>query len=332
MIESQRAHRGAQPAYDTSGPEFVAGVTSVSEAFVHERLFYLPDLLPAMKRFFIETPSTRIAQFGRVEYDLPEGREYLMPARVGKYDGLKWISSRPGNSEYALERSQSVMVIKNAETGQFLHTLPGTELTPAKTALVTLTALREWKQATAVHSLRVGIIGGGSVARAHLKGIYQEFEGQIETALVFSPRDSGGRLVGDLGLAYPCQLAEKQEIFDACNVIISATTAVAPILTPAGVVDRHEPLFLAGIGFNDLAGDFVAVASNIISEDPLSYQKQSYPFAAALPNYLNARVLGLSELCNSQERLQPNGITIFAPFGTAMTDLAVSLSILDIQP
>ena len=332
MIESQRAHRGAQPANDTTGSEFVAGVTSVSEALVHERLFYLPDLLPAMQQFFKDTPSTRIAQFGRVEYDLPEGREYLMPGRVGKYDGLKWISSRPGNSEYALERSQSIMVIKDAETGQFLHTLPGAELTPAKTALVTLTALREWKESTSVNSLRVGIIGGGSVARAHLKGIHQEFEGHIETALVYSPRDSGGRLVGDFGLAYPCQLAEKQEIFDTCNVIITATTATAPVITPAAIVDRHEPLFIAGVGFNDLAGELAAVASNIISEDPLSYRKQSYPFAAALKNNSDACLLGLSELCNSQVRLQSNGITIFAPFGTAMTDLVLSLSILDIKP
>ena len=326
-------HTSVRAADTLGAPEHPqAEPASISPASVHASLLDLHPHLAALKQLFSRCSSEEIGHFQRSELGLSNGKDYYMPARIGEYDGLKWISSRPQNTQHGLERSQSSITIRDAVSGIDRYQLPAVEITPAKTALVTMIALEAWLNAVD-QPITLGLIGGGSVIRNHLKAAHQLFGDTIQRTRIYSNGTSAERLVGEHGLNYGCELATRQEILTSCNVIISATTSSRPLLEASELTPPERARFIAGVGFNDIDMSVFQQAATILTDDPVGYlSHQDYRLAAYLADDGAAQLHGLSELLRGTTEIPQHGLTLMMPFGTAMADLAVSLEILGINP
>ncbi|NDC38360.1 MAG: hypothetical protein EBZ48_09955 [Proteobacteria bacterium] len=292
------------------------------------------DLLPAMRRLFQTYSAEEIGRYARFEQGVPDGRNYFLPACIGEYEALKVIHSRPANTPLGIERSQSTILISDRASGRHLITLNGVAVTPAKSALTTMVGLRHWLAAVQPESLRVGVFGGGSVARGHIAQLYQLFPEQIAQVLVHSPRQSAAQMVQEISARHPCRVATAAELLSESNVIIAATTARPgePPVRLGSSVDLSVPRFFAGIGFHDVDPALFARAQMIFSEDPLSYRRSQLPLAQFLHANVVVRLVALSELERGECCVPTHGLTLSMQYGTAMTDLAVCLSKLGIDP
>ena len=289
-----------------------------------------------MQQLFRHYSADEIGAHARFEKLLPDGRSknYYMPACIGEYEAEKTIYSRPENLTRGLERSQSTIKIADHRTGVHLCTVSGNEVTPVKTALTTAVALDAWMKTALPDKLRIGVIGGGPLARGHIAACYQLFGEQIESVRACSRESSAEKMVREISARYPCEAAPKKEILEGSNVILlcTATTPDKPALTSDEINIAGRTIFMAGIGFNDICVSLFPRATMLFSEDPVSYSKSQMMLAQFLRMETGQRLASLSDVVSGKERTPAEGLTIFLPYGTAMTDLAVCLKALNIDP
>ena len=292
-----------------------------------------------VKKLFTNFSAEQIHSVGRWDFATSNGHNYYMPAMpIGNFGGDKIIYSRPENltNGLGLERSQSFITIRNNQTGQVMYTLPGTEIAALKTALITTLALENWITRLNVQEISLGIIGGGNVSREHLRASLELFGPRITDIKIYSPRKSGQGLAKEFE-SEGAEFTNLDDLLSKSNVIISSTSSQVPIVNEVNL-NKKGPVFIAGVGFNDLDVSILEMADLIISEDPIGYLKSSLPLKKFLTvggdQDKASPVVTLSDLVqNKPDLTMPTNpsVTLFMPFGTATVDLAVALSMLSLS-
>ena len=99
--------------------------------------------------------------------DRPSARIIALPASIGgpsQVDGLKWISSFPGNVAAGLPRASAVLILNDHDTGYPFACLESSIISATRTAALAASAAA-WLSRGRPRLTRVGFFGAGLIAR-----------------------------------------------------------------------------------------------------------------------------------------------------------------------
>ena len=99
--------------------------------------------------------------------DRPSARIIALPASIGgdvRVDGLKWISSFPGNSSAGIPRASAVLILNDHDTGYPFACLEASIISATRTAALAASAA-DWLSRGRQRPARIGFVGVGLIAR-----------------------------------------------------------------------------------------------------------------------------------------------------------------------
>jgi 2,3-diaminopropionate biosynthesis protein SbnB len=268
--------------------------------------------------------------------DRPESRIIALPASLGgdtdAVDGIKWISSFPGNIASGLPRASAVLVLNDPVTGYPYACLESSLISAARTAGSAALAARELTR-DRPRPRRVGILGTGLIARhvhRYLSALGWEFD-QVSLydlvpgyaqALAGSIDEAQGRPVARVR-------SSAEETIRDSDLIVLATTAGTPHLTDPGWFDHH-PLVLH-LSLRDLAPEVVAGAVNVV--DDVDHCLKAGTSLHLLEQRTGNRdfVAGtLFDALTGALTVPADRTVVFSPFGLGVLDLAVGKHVYDV--
>ena len=190
---------------------------------------------------------------------------YALPAYVGgelPVCGVKWTAHGPAAGPEE-SRIHAAVILNEAEGGKPLAMVNGTEIGAARTGAVTVLALRHLapKQVK-----KVALCGAGGQAVRQLQAVLLALPQAEEIAIWSRGNERNKRLARRFQadaqpLLRPVEYLE--EAVEGADVIIAATSAAAPYLTPECV--RSASLY-CHIGFHEISREAVDAFSYIVAD------------------------------------------------------------------
>jgi ornithine cyclodeaminase/alanine dehydrogenase-like protein (mu-crystallin family) len=184
-------------------------------------------LIAAMEAALAAFSCGRVVQPVRDMLTIEEGRRYLgvMPAVAEDVMGAKLVAFYPANAAAGIPTHHAVIVLLRTDTGEPLAVMDGRLITEMRTAAVSAAATRHLAPAEA----RVlGLLGSGVQAAAHLEALRQ-VRGFAEVR-VWSRNAEHARRFAD---HHRVRATSAEEAVSGADIIVTATSAVAPILKGA---------------------------------------------------------------------------------------------------
>lgn len=202
--------------------------------------------------------------------DRPSDRIIALPASLGgprPVDGLKWISSFPGNVTAGIPRASAVLILNDHDTGYPFACLESSIISATRTAASAAVAA-DWLTRGRPRPAAAGFIGTGLIARyihTYLAGTGWTFD---QTG-VHDP--SPASTAGFRGYLEHSGAPGRITIYDdpgplirASDLIIFATIAGQPHITDPSWF-THNPLVLH-ISLRDLTPQILLTATNIVDD------------------------------------------------------------------
>ncbi|MFR9752370.1 2,3-diaminopropionate biosynthesis protein SbnB [Nocardia sp. 004] len=260
--------------------------------------------------------------------DRPESRIIALPASLGgefSLDGLKWISSFPGNIENGLPRASAVLILNDQSTGFPIACLEGSVISATRTAASAALA------AARLHDggdrpRRITYFGTGLIARyihSFLHGTGWRFQsiGTFDRSPEFAAEFA--RTLEEHGEADEVILHHSPEaaIRDS-DLIVFATTASVPHVTDISWF-QHNPTVLH-ISLRDLAPEIILGSCNILDDIEHCLKAATSPHLAEQMSgsrgFIDAT---LAEVLRGDFQPPRDRPVIFSPFGLGVLDIAV---------
>ncbi len=263
----------------------------------------------------------------------PDGngnRIIALPAYLGsEFDvaGMKWVSSFPANINSGLNRASAVVILNSPLTGQPLAFLEGSIIsakrTAASAALAAKTLHGEDYPAT------IGFVGCGpinfEVAR-FLLAVWPE----VEEFVVFDIDPARAVQFGAKCLALNPRLKitsvrEIASLLSQATVVSLATNAGEPhihslSMCPPGTTILH-------VSLRDLSPEIILACDNVVDDvDHVCRAQTSIHLGEQLTgnrDFIRCTLADVLENAAAPRR-DPDGITIFSPFGLGVLDMALS--------
>lgn len=202
--------------------------------------------------------------------DRPSSRIIALPASLGgplRVDGLKWISSFPGNTGSGLPRASAVLILNDPDTGYPYACLESSVISATRTASSAALAADKLSQGRE-RPLRVGFVGTGLIARyihTHLRATGWEFE---ETGVYDLSADSAEGFRGYLersGAPGRVTVHDKAEsLVRSSDLLVFATIAGSPHVHDPAWFDHH-PLVLH-VSLRDLDPAILLASANFVDD------------------------------------------------------------------
>ena len=266
--------------------------------------------------------------------DRPSSRIIALPASIGgqvRVDGLKWISSFPGNVAAGVPRASAVLILNDHDTGYPFACLEGSIVSATRTAASAALAA-DLLSRNRPRPRRVGFLGTGLIARyihTFLTGTGWSFD---DIGLHDLSTDSAAGFRGYLeqsgGAAEITVYDSAEDVIRASDLVVFATVAAAPHVTDPSWFDHH-PLVLH-VSLRDLAPEILLTATNVV-DDVAHCQK------AGTSTHLAEQLTGnrdfidgtLSDVIEGRVRVPADRTVVFSPFGLGVLDLAVGKFVYD---
>jgi len=266
--------------------------------------------------------------------DRPFCRIIALPASIGgqvRVDGLKWISSFPGNVAAGMPRASAVLILNDHDTGYPFACMEGSIISAARTAALAALAT-EWLGCARPRPTRIGFFGAGLIARyihTYLVGTGWSFD---ETGVHDLSTDSvagfhgylersgaAGRIIG---------YDSAEQLIRASDLVVFATVAARPHVSDLSWFE-HNPLVLH-MSLRDLAPEIVLAAANVVDD-------VEHCMTANTSVLLAERLAGNREfLCGTLDDVMDGRVTlpmdrplVFSPFGLGVLDLALGKHVYD---
>ncbi len=267
--------------------------------------------------------------------DRPDSRIIALPASVGggtAVDGIKWISSFPGNIATGLPRASAVLILNDPATGYPLACMESSIISASRTAASAALAARELSRARGTRPTRIGYVGTGLIARyvhAYLAGIGFEFD---EIGVYdLNPEYAGqfaSRVGPESGDAQVTVHDSAESLIRGSDLVVFATVAASPHVDNPGWFD-HNPLVLH-LSLRDLSTEVVLSAANFVDDVEHCLKADTSPHLAEqklghrdfLDGTLHDVLTGAAEVPADQP-------VIFSPFGLGVLDLALGKYVYD---
>jgi ornithine cyclodeaminase len=268
--------------------------------------------------------------------DKPDSRIIALPASIGgevAVDGLKWISSFPGNVAAGIPRASAVLILNDHETGYPIACLESSIISAARTAASAALAAGKLADARGGdRPRRVGFIGTGLIARylhTYLAGTGWSFEasGVYDLSAEYAAGFAGYlEQAGGNGAITVHDSAES--LIRDSDLVVFATIAGTPhVHDPAWF--SHNPLVLH-VSLRDLSPEVILAATNITDD-------VEHCLKADTSLHLTEQRLGhrgfvdgtLYDVLAGRVDVPADRPVVFSPFGLGVLDLAVGKHVLD---
>lgn len=258
--------------------------------------------------------------------DRPADRIIALPASLGdgfNVDGIKWISSFPGNVAAGIPRASAVLILNDHETGYPFACLESSIISAARTAASAALAAGELHR-DRPRPRTVTFFGSGLIARyihTYLHGTGWDFD---EITVYDHHREYANAFAGYLdghGKAKILIADSPESAVRASGLIVFATTAGAPHVHELGWFE-HNPTVLH-ISLRDLDPTVLRGAVNVLDDVDHCLKANTSPHlleqADGNRDFVDAT---LSDVLSGFE-LDRGKPIVFTPFGLGMLDLAV---------
>ncbi|PGH49855.1 2,3-diaminopropionate biosynthesis protein SbnB [Streptomyces sp. Ru87] len=267
--------------------------------------------------------------------DRPDARIIALPASLGgesPVDGLKWISSFPGNITSGLPRASAVLILNDPATGYPFACLESSVISAARTAGSAALAAQVLGRERGTRPRRAGFVGTGLIARfvhTYLAAAGFEFD---EIGLHDLDAGHAGRFEGYLqesghgGRTVVHSRAE--DLIRSSDLVVFATVAGEPhVSDPAWF--EHAPLVL-NLSLRDLSPEVVLSAVNVV--DDVEHCLKANTSVHLTEQFTGNRdfLAGtLYDVLTGKLRPESGSPLVFSPFGLGVLDLAVGSYVYD---
>ena len=260
--------------------------------------------------------------------DRPSSRIIALPASLGgplRVDGLKWISSFPGNTGSGLPRASAVLILNDPDTGYPYACLESSVISATRTASSAALAADKLSQGRE-RPLRVGFVGTGLIARyihTHLRATGWEFE---ETGVYDLSADSAEGFRGYLersGAPGRITVHDKAEgLVRSSDLLVFATIAGSPHVHDPAWFDHH-PLVLH-VSLRDLDPAILLASANFVDDVEHCLKADTSPHLAEQATGGREFIDGtLDDVLTGRVSVPTDRTVVFSPFGLGVLDLAV---------
>jgi len=266
--------------------------------------------------------------------DRPASRIIALPASIGgqvRVDGVKWISSFPGNVAAGVPRASAVLILNDHDTGYPFACLESSIVSATRTAASAALAADRLSRGRP-RPRRVGFLGVGLIARyihTFLNGTGWSFDEigvhdlSADSAAGFRGylEQSGGG--GDITV-----YDTAEELIRSSDLVVLATVAAEPHVTDPSWFDHH-PVVLH-VSLRDLAPEILLTATNIV-DDVEHCQKANTSTHLAEQNTGSRDFLDgtLNDVIAGRVTVPADRTVVFSPFGLGVLDLAVGKFVYD---
>jgi 2,3-diaminopropionate biosynthesis protein SbnB len=271
--------------------------------------------------------------------DRPADRIIALPASIGgphRVDGLKWISSFPGNVAAGLPRASAVLILNDHDTGYPFACLESSIISATRTAASAAVAAH-WLCASRdgrgrPRPARAGFVGTGLIARyihAYLAGTGWRFD-QIGVHDLSAASAAGFRgYLEESGTDAQITVHDRAEqLIRASDLVIFATIAGQPHVSDPSWFE-HNPLVLH-ISLRDLAPQILLASTNIVDDVEHCLKASTSPhLAEQLTGNRDFLAGTLDDVMTGRVTVPADRPAIFSPFGLGVLDLAVGKYVYD---
>jgi N-[(2S)-2-amino-2-carboxyethyl]-L-glutamate dehydrogenase len=266
--------------------------------------------------------------------DRPTSRIIALPASIGgriRVDGLKWISSFPGNVADGIPRASAVLILNDHDTGYPFACLESSIISATRTAAsAALAADRLGRDRP--RPARVGFFGVGLIARyihTFLAGTGWTFD---EIGVHDLSADSATGFRGYLERSgVPGRITvheEAEQLVRSSDLVVFATVAGRPHVTDPSWFGHH-PLVLH-VSLRDLAPEILLDATNIVDDVEHCLKADTSPHLAeqltGSRDFLDGT---LEDVMAGRVSVPTDRTVVFSPFGLGVLDLAVAKHVYD---
>ncbi len=271
--------------------------------------------------------------------DRPSDRIIALPASIGgphRVDGLKWISSFPGNVTAGLPRASAVLILNDHDTGYPFACLESSIISATRTAASAAVAA-DWLSASRdgrgrPRPARAGFIGTGPIARyihTYLAGTGWTFD-QIGVHDLSAASAAGFRgYLEQSGTT--AQITVHQDtgpLIRSSDLVIFATVAGQPHVSDLSWFE-HNPLVLH-VSLRDLAPQILLASTNIVDDVEHCLKADTSPhLAEQLTGNRDFLAGTLDDVMAGRVTIPADRPTVFSPFGLGVLDLAVGKYVYD---
>ncbi|MER7753341.1 2,3-diaminopropionate biosynthesis protein SbnB [Kitasatospora sp. NPDC097643] len=264
--------------------------------------------------------------------DRPDSRIIALPASIGGdfgVDGIKWISSFPGNITSGLPRASAVLILNDHETGYPFACLESSIISATRTAASAALAAAE------LHAGRdtprtVTFFGTGLIARYIEKYLHGSgftfdqvtiFDTDARYAEGFRSYLTGQGREGEIGIAETAEEAVR-----ASDLVVFATTAGTPHVHELSWF-AHNPVVLH-ISLRDLSPEIILGSTNIVDDVEHCLKADTSPHLAEQATGNREFIAGtLYDVLQGTVELPTDRPLVFSPFGLGVLDLAVGSTV-----
>jgi N-[(2S)-2-amino-2-carboxyethyl]-L-glutamate dehydrogenase len=266
--------------------------------------------------------------------DRPSSRIIALPASIGGdvcVDGLKWISSFPGNVAAGIPRASAVLILNDHDTGYPFACLESSIISATRTAASAALAA-DWLSRGRPRPRRVGFVGAGLIARyihTFLAGTGWSFD---EVGVYDLSADSAAGFRGYLeqfGTAGRVTVYDSaEELIGSSDLVVFATVAAQPHVSDPSWF-AHNPVVLH-ISLRDLAPEILLASTNVVDDIEHCLKADTSPHLVEQLTGNRDFLLGtLDDVMAGRVSVPAERPVIFSPFGLGVLDLAVGKYVYD---
>lgn len=260
--------------------------------------------------------------------DRSSSRIIALPASAGsplRVDGVKWISSFPGNVGAGIPRASAVLILNDYDTGYPIACLEASIISATRTAASA--ALAASQLSASPGGGRVGFFGTGLIARYVYEFLAATGWSFDEIGIFDLSQAHASAFVDYLSKAATGDpkitiRATPEDLVRRSDLVVFATTAGEPHVTEADWFS-HCPLTLH-LSLRDLSPAVILTASNVVDD-------VEHCLRANTSLHLTEKQTGnrgfidgaLPDVLAGRTRPASGRPVIFSPFGLGVLDLAV---------
>jgi ornithine cyclodeaminase len=301
---------------------------------VHGRERQIVELVEAAYRLHGVGDSVNPPSYFLRFPDRPASRIIALPASVGgqvRVDGLKWISSFPGNVAAGLPRASAVLILNDHDTGYPFACLESSIISATRTAASAALAA-DWLGRGRARPARAGFFGVGLITRyihTFLSGTGWSFD-EIGVHDLSAEHAAGFRgYLEQAGAGSRVTVhGSAEQLIRASDLVVFATVAGQPHVTePAWF--SHNPLVLH-VSLRDLAPEILLASANFVDDIDHCLKADTSPHLAeqltGSRDFLDGT---LDDVIAGRVTVPTGRPVVFSPFGLGVLDLAVGKHVYD---
>lgn len=266
--------------------------------------------------------------------DRPAARIIALPASIGgkvRVDGLKWISSFPGNVTAGLPRASAVLILNDHDTGYPFACLESSIISACRTA-ASAAAAADWLTRGRERPVRAGFFGAGLIAR-YIHTYLARTGWSFATTGVYDV--SAGHAAGFRGYLEQSGVGgtvtvhdSPEDLIRSSDLVVFATVAGQPHVHDAGWFDHH-PVVLH-VSLRDLAPEVLLASTNIVDDVEHCLKADTSPhLVEQLTGNRDFLAGTLDDVMVGRVTVPADRTVVFSPFGLGVLDLAVGKYVYD---